>query len=158
MNEYLTLDEASQLLRRHKESIRRYVAAGRLRAYEIPGLRGKRFRRADIEALLQPVGGDEAPETDGTGGGSGEADPFARPSYQRLENAAIQYLTLTAAVEDLRHNGHTPEQLAPTLVQDWRRAGAHLAQLVGLSGFTNPAAPQIVAERRADYAAQEETQ
>jgi excisionase family DNA binding protein len=52
--EYLTPDEAAALLGIHLKTLERWVAAGRLPVIQVvPGGR-RRFRRADVEALLVP--------------------------------------------------------------------------------------------------------
>ncbi|MCV7222958.1 helix-turn-helix domain-containing protein [Mycolicibacterium elephantis] len=52
-----TLDEAANELQIHKVTVRRWIANGTLPAYRIKGSRVVRIRRADLEALKQPIGG-----------------------------------------------------------------------------------------------------
>lgn len=61
-NVYLTLDQVATMLGKHTRTVRRLVTRGALRGYHIPGSRGLYFKRADIEAALQPVEPSEADE------------------------------------------------------------------------------------------------
>ena len=52
--EYMTLHEAADWLRETEQSTRRRVARGELKAYRI-GTKRIVLKRADVEALLQPI-------------------------------------------------------------------------------------------------------
>jgi excisionase family DNA binding protein len=49
----MTSQEVAQQLRVHPATLRRWVAQGKLQAVDLPGSRSRRYRRDDIEALLQ---------------------------------------------------------------------------------------------------------
>src|SRR5438046_10101615 len=53
--EYLTLQEAADLLRKGRSTIRLYVREGKLPALQVDGRGPLLFRREDLEALLVPV-------------------------------------------------------------------------------------------------------
>jgi len=57
---WLTIAEAARYLKVHRNSIYRWCQAGRLRFYELETGGGRRFRREDLDALLQP--GRQAPD------------------------------------------------------------------------------------------------
>jgi excisionase family DNA binding protein len=59
--ELLTSTEAARLLRVSKSTIARYVRLGQLRAYRLPS-GYLRFRREDVEALLELLGDKDDPE------------------------------------------------------------------------------------------------
>lgn len=54
-----SLSAAAEYADVHPRTIRRYIAAGRLRAYRV-GPRLLKVDLADLDALLMPVGGDAA--------------------------------------------------------------------------------------------------
>lgn len=56
MGQKVTLNDAAERTGLCVRTIRRYIAAGRLRAYRI-GPRAIRIDTDDIDALLRPVGG-----------------------------------------------------------------------------------------------------
>jgi len=51
---WLTLDEAAAYLKVSKPSVYRFCAEGRLRFFKLAGTGGRRFRRTDLDALLEP--------------------------------------------------------------------------------------------------------
>jgi len=53
---WLTLDEAARYLRVSKGTLYRLCAGGRLPFYKLAVVGGRRFRRADLDALLTPGG------------------------------------------------------------------------------------------------------
>lgn len=53
--ELLTLEEAAQLLRRGKSTIRLYVKRGRITGYQVAGSGPLLFRREDLLGVLTPV-------------------------------------------------------------------------------------------------------
>lgn len=53
-DEWLTLDEAAAYLKLSKPSIYRLCTEGRLPFYKIAGTGQRRFKRADLDALLEP--------------------------------------------------------------------------------------------------------
>jgi excisionase family DNA binding protein len=53
--EYLTLQEAADLLRKGRSTIRLYVREGKLPALQVDGRGPLLFRREDLEAMLVPV-------------------------------------------------------------------------------------------------------
>lgn len=55
MDDWLTVTEAMQRLKCSRETLRRYIKEGRLRAYRLGGKRNLRFQAEDIEKLLQPM-------------------------------------------------------------------------------------------------------
>jgi excisionase family DNA binding protein len=52
-NEWLTVEEASKFLKIHPRTLKRYIKSGRVKAYRLG--RDLRFKRADLEAALEPV-------------------------------------------------------------------------------------------------------
>jgi excisionase family DNA binding protein len=61
MPEWLTAPEAAKYLRVDRTTIYRWEKAGILRSYPLP-IRGRRFKQADLDALLESGGtgsGDE---------------------------------------------------------------------------------------------------
>jgi len=61
--ELLDIAEAAALLKVSAASLRRWTNAGRLRCFRVGGRRERRFRRADLLALLERQGGAPAPKT-----------------------------------------------------------------------------------------------
>ncbi len=59
-DEWLTLEEAAAYLKVSKPSIYRYTSEGRLRFYKLAGIGTRRFKRSDLDALLEP--GEAAPK------------------------------------------------------------------------------------------------
>jgi excisionase family DNA binding protein len=53
--EWLTVDEACELLRVSRPTIYRFIKDGRLAPYEIPGFRGIRFKKKDLDELFTPI-------------------------------------------------------------------------------------------------------
>jgi excisionase family DNA binding protein len=53
MPEWLTVNEAAAYLRVSRDTVYSLSAAGRLAYYQIPGVRGRRFKREDLDKLLQ---------------------------------------------------------------------------------------------------------
>jgi excisionase family DNA binding protein len=56
---YLTLKETARLLRVSRSTVQRLRKKRALRAFRVVGARGVRVRRADAEALLVAVTGEE---------------------------------------------------------------------------------------------------
>jgi excisionase family DNA binding protein len=52
--EWLTVDEACELLRVSRPTIYRFIKDGRLVPYELPGFRGTRFKKKDLDELPAP--------------------------------------------------------------------------------------------------------
>jgi excisionase family DNA binding protein len=64
MPEWLTVNEAAAYLRVSRDTVYTLAAAGRLPYYQIHGVRGRRFKREDLDKLLQqdrPKGGGTNP-------------------------------------------------------------------------------------------------
>lgn len=59
----LTTEEVADRLRVGVKTVRRYIAAGRLKAYRLPANK-LRCRKTDVDALLVPVTITEVPEFD----------------------------------------------------------------------------------------------
>ncbi len=55
--EWLTVDEAAKYLKVHRTTIYDLCDRGVLPYYELKGARGRRFKREDLDALLEPGGG-----------------------------------------------------------------------------------------------------
>jgi len=53
--ELLTIEEAAQLLRKSRVTIHRYVAQGKVRAYQVAGTGPLLFKREELLALLVPA-------------------------------------------------------------------------------------------------------
>jgi excisionase family DNA binding protein len=53
---YLTIRETASLLALSTRTIHRYIAEGKLKAYQVAGERTIRIKREDLDALLAPVG------------------------------------------------------------------------------------------------------
>jgi excisionase family DNA binding protein len=53
-DEWLTLEEAAAYLKVSKPSIYRFCSEGRLPFFKLAGTGARRFRRADLDALLEP--------------------------------------------------------------------------------------------------------
>jgi excisionase family DNA binding protein len=56
---WYTRDEAATYLRMEVRTFDRYVRDGAVTKYNAAGIRAPRFRRDDLDALMQPVGPDE---------------------------------------------------------------------------------------------------
>jgi len=55
MAEWLTLKDVHEMLGIAPNTIRKLVRTGELPAFEIKGVRGPRFKKEDVEALVTPV-------------------------------------------------------------------------------------------------------
>lgn len=55
MAEWLTLKDVHDRLGIAPNTIRKLIRSGDLRAYEIKGVRGPRFKEEDVEALITPI-------------------------------------------------------------------------------------------------------
>jgi excisionase family DNA binding protein len=55
MVEWLSLKEACEILGLSPNTVRKLIRTGVLRAYEIKGVRGPRFRKEDLEVLITPI-------------------------------------------------------------------------------------------------------
>ncbi|MBI5029470.1 MAG: helix-turn-helix domain-containing protein [Chloroflexi bacterium] len=55
MDEWLSLKEACKILRLAPNTVRKLIRTGDLRAYEIKGVRGPRFKKEDLEGLITPI-------------------------------------------------------------------------------------------------------
>ncbi len=55
MEEWLTLKETCGFLDLAPNTVYKLVRTGRLRAFEVKGVRGLKFKKADVEALLTQV-------------------------------------------------------------------------------------------------------
>ena len=64
--EWLTVNEAAAYLKLHRATIYELCERGALPYFEIRGARGRRFKREDLDALL------EEPRKEGTDDGTGE--------------------------------------------------------------------------------------
>jgi excisionase family DNA binding protein len=70
-DEWLTLEEAAAYLKVSKQTVYRYCDQGKLRFYKLAGTGQRRFRRRDLEALLEPGWPGEG-QPEGSAGGLGE--------------------------------------------------------------------------------------
>lgn len=59
MEDFVTVDEATQLTKLSRATIYRMVEAGKLTPYKFGGGKRTFFRRSDLEALYQPVTNEE---------------------------------------------------------------------------------------------------
>jgi excisionase family DNA binding protein len=59
MAEWLTVREAADYLRVSRDTVYSLSAAGRLPYYHIPGVRGRRFKREDLDKLLEQGDGGQ---------------------------------------------------------------------------------------------------
>ena len=57
--EYLTTEEAAGTLGIHVQTMRAYIRSGRLPAFRLAGERSIRLLRADLEKVLEPLGGEK---------------------------------------------------------------------------------------------------
>jgi excisionase family DNA binding protein len=55
MADWLTLKDVRELLGVAPNTVRKLIRTGQLPAYQITGVRGPRFKRADVEALIRPI-------------------------------------------------------------------------------------------------------
>ncbi len=62
-DEWLTLDEAAGYLKVSKPTVYRYCSEGALPFYKLAGTGQRRFRRRDLDALMEPGVPGEAPES-----------------------------------------------------------------------------------------------
>lgn len=53
-DEWLTVEEAAAYLKVSKPSIYRYCSEGRLPFYNLAGTGTRRFKRSDLDAMLEP--------------------------------------------------------------------------------------------------------
>jgi excisionase family DNA binding protein len=60
--EYLTPEEAAEVLGIHVQTMRAYIRSGRLPAFRLAGERAIRLFRADLEKVLEPLGGEKKEE------------------------------------------------------------------------------------------------
>jgi excisionase family DNA binding protein len=66
--QWFTLEQAAGHLQVSKAAVYKWIREGRLAYYEFPSGRGRRFRRQDLDRLLQRRGGEKAGEDAGTSG------------------------------------------------------------------------------------------
>jgi excisionase family DNA binding protein len=55
MADWLTLKDVRDLLGVAPNTVRKLIRTGKLPAYQITGIRGPRFKREDVEALIRPI-------------------------------------------------------------------------------------------------------
>ena len=60
--EYLTPEEAAEVLSVHVQTMRAYIRSGRLPAFRLAGERAIRILRSDLEKVLEPLGGEKKEE------------------------------------------------------------------------------------------------
>jgi excisionase family DNA binding protein len=60
--EYLTPEDAAEALGVHVQTMRGYIRSGRLPAFRLAGERAIRILRADLEKVLEPLGGEKREE------------------------------------------------------------------------------------------------
>lgn len=53
-DEWLTLDEAARYLKLAKSSLYRLTSEKKLRFYKVAGVGGRRFKKSDLDALMEP--------------------------------------------------------------------------------------------------------
>jgi excisionase family DNA binding protein len=58
--QWLTVDQAATYLQVSKAAVYKWVRQGLLAYYELPSGRGRRYRRDDLDRLLQRRGGEQA--------------------------------------------------------------------------------------------------
>jgi excisionase family DNA binding protein len=62
VREYLTPEDAAEALGVHVQTMRGYIRSGRLPAFRLAGERAIRILRADLEKVLEPLGGGKREE------------------------------------------------------------------------------------------------
>jgi excisionase family DNA binding protein len=55
MSEWLNLKEACEILGLSKNTVKKLVEDGTLPGYQIKGVRGPRFKREDLEKMIEPI-------------------------------------------------------------------------------------------------------
>jgi excisionase family DNA binding protein len=60
--DYLTPEEAAEALSIHVQTMRTYIRTGRVPAFRLAGERSIRILRADLEKVLEPLGGEKKEE------------------------------------------------------------------------------------------------
>jgi excisionase family DNA binding protein len=60
--EYLTPEEGAEALGIHVQTMRGYIRSGRLPAFRLAGERAIRLLRADLQKVLEPLGGEKKEE------------------------------------------------------------------------------------------------
>jgi excisionase family DNA binding protein len=60
--QWFTLEQAAGRLQVTKQTVYNWINLGILAYYELPTGRGRRFRRDDLDRLLQPRGGENVTE------------------------------------------------------------------------------------------------
>jgi len=60
--EFVTPEEAAETLGIHVQTMRAYIRSGRLPAFRLAGERAIRILRADLEKVLEPLGGEKKEE------------------------------------------------------------------------------------------------
>lgn len=55
MADWIGMAEACEILTLSSNSVRKLIRQGILPAYEVPGIRGPRFRREDVEKLIRRI-------------------------------------------------------------------------------------------------------
>jgi excisionase family DNA binding protein len=63
--QWFTLEQAARYLHVSKAALYKWIREGHLAYYEFPSGRGRRFRRQDLDALLQRRGGTKSGEEPG---------------------------------------------------------------------------------------------
>lgn len=63
--EWLTVDQAAKYLKVHRTTIYDLCDRGVLPYFELKGARGRRFKREDLDALLEPGGQSDGNRTKG---------------------------------------------------------------------------------------------
>jgi excisionase family DNA binding protein len=53
-DEWLTVEEAMAYLKLSRSSVYRFMSEGRLPYYQVAGTGTRRFKRSDLDALLEP--------------------------------------------------------------------------------------------------------
>lgn len=55
MDEWLSLKDACEILELAPNTVRKLIRTGVLRAYEIKGIRGPRFKKEDLNGVITPI-------------------------------------------------------------------------------------------------------
>lgn len=62
MSTWLTVNEAAHHLKVSRATLYRMIEDGRVKAYEIPGSKRKRFKQEELDAILTPAPRDTQAE------------------------------------------------------------------------------------------------
>lgn len=55
MSDWIGMAEAKEILGLSHNTVKKLIRQGALPAYEVPGIRGPRFHRADVEKIIRRI-------------------------------------------------------------------------------------------------------